>query len=41
MVTHHGDTRGNDWYSQAECMSVDPTSSGIVGVPDAKLLTLL
>ncbi len=26
---HNGDTRGNDWYTDSVCLSVDQTSSGI------------
>lgn len=25
VIEHHGDTRGNDWYSEIVCLSIDPT----------------
>lgn len=25
VINHHGDTRGNDWYSEIVCLSIDPT----------------
>jgi hypothetical protein len=40
MVRHYGDTRGNEWYSEAECVSVDPTNIGRLNVPDQALLTI-
>jgi hypothetical protein len=28
QVTHHGDTRGNPWYSELICIPVDPARQG-------------
>jgi len=42
MVNHSGDTRGNEWYTTAECISVDPTNPGrTLGVSDQSLVSLL
>jgi hypothetical protein len=29
VIEHKGDTRGNDWYSDITCLSIDPTLEGV------------
>ena len=41
MVNHVGDTRANEWYTEVEGLSIDPTSSGRLAIPDRTLLGLL
>jgi len=40
-VQHQGDTRGNDWYSRAECIAADLTNPGRRMIPDQSILTLI
>jgi hypothetical protein len=41
MVNHIGDTRGNEWYTEVEGLSIDPTRKGILAIPDQTIMSLL
>lgn len=32
VIEHSGDTRGQDWYSDIICLSIDPAKSGLTGL---------
>jgi hypothetical protein len=32
VIEHRGDTRGNDWYSDIICLSIDPANSSLTGL---------
>lgn len=32
VIEHRGDTRGNDWYSDIVCLSIDPANSSLTGL---------
>jgi len=41
MVNHTGDTRANEWYTEAECITVDSTRREVLkAVPDPSLIWL-